>query len=168
MEPPPRLSHLLTRLEKTVRALLKREKIVAEPLSAMIGLPPSARGLTGRPTDVAEHAKQLAKEWADVGEEYVQTRMRELGIPDNQIGAPDYSRGGENHAFLPEEVTGGSNGVGRRLFVDSGILNPELNAEGIGPEASKVWPHSRLRDRIDAVISHEHQETQGLSHEVAI
>jgi osmotically-inducible protein OsmY len=44
----------------------------------MIGLPPSARGLTGRPKDIAEHASQVAWGWEDVGESYVQKRMREL------------------------------------------------------------------------------------------
>ena len=53
----------------------------------MIGLPPSARGLTGRPADIAEHASQVAREWEDVAESYVQKRMRELGIPEGQIGA---------------------------------------------------------------------------------
>jgi hypothetical protein len=105
----------------------------------MIGLPPSARGLTGRPKDIAEHASQVAWEWEDVGESYVQKRMRELGIPEDQIGAPDYDRSGVKHAFLPGESVGGSNGIGRRLFVDSGVLNPELNANEIGVEASKLY-----------------------------
>ncbi len=77
----------------------------------MVGLPPSARGLTGRPADVAEHASELAREWEDVGEAYVQ-----------------------------------------------------LNVEDIGPEASRVWAKARLRDRIDAVIAHEHLEAQGIPH----
>jgi hypothetical protein len=136
----------------------------AEPVPAMIGLPPSARGLTGRPADPALHAQEVAREWEDVAESYVQERMRKLGIPDDQIGAPDYRRRGENHAFLPDEAIGGSHGTGRRLFVDSGVLNPELNAEAIGPEASQVWARSRLRDRIDAVTPHEHLEAQGIPH----
>jgi hypothetical protein len=131
----------------------------------MIGLPPSARGLTGRPADPALHAREVAREWADVAESYVQKRMRELGIPDHQIGAADYRRGGEKHAFLPNETIGGSHGIGRRLFVDSGVLNPELNAEAIGPEATQVWADSRLRDRIDAVTAHEHLEAQGVPHD---
>ena len=134
----------------------------------MIGLPPSARGLTGRPADIAEHASEVAHEWADVGEVYVQKRMRELGIPDHQIGAPDYQRGGIKHAFLPGEIIGGTHGTGRRLFVDSGTLNPQLNAEDIGPEASRVWAKSRLRDRIDAVIAHEHLEAQGVAHDEVV
>ena len=53
----------------------------------MIGLPPSARGLTGRPADIAEHARQVANEWEDVAEAHVQNAMRGLGIPDHRIGA---------------------------------------------------------------------------------
>ncbi len=106
----------------------------------------------------------MAREWDDVAEAYVHKRMSEAGIPDHQIGAPDYQRGGIKHAFLPGEIIGGSHGTGRRLFVDSGTLNPEPNAEDIGPEASRLWAKSRLRDRIDAVIAHEHLEAQGVSH----
>ena len=53
----------------------------------MVGLPPSARGLTGRFADPALHARAVAREWADVAEAYTQKRMRELGIPERQIGA---------------------------------------------------------------------------------
>jgi hypothetical protein len=37
----------------------------------MIGLPPSARVLTGRPADPALHAKEVAREWEDVAESYI-------------------------------------------------------------------------------------------------
>ena len=40
----------------------------ADEPPGMIGLPPSARGLTGRPKDIAEHASQVAQEWEDVAE----------------------------------------------------------------------------------------------------
>ena len=42
--------------------------------------------------------------------------------------------------------------------MDSGAFNPELNAQVNGPEATKLWAKSRLRDRIDSVIAHEHLE----------
>jgi len=168
MEPPRRISRLFTRLGKAAKGLLRGEKPPAEPPPGMIGIPPSARGMTGRPADIAEHAKVVAWEWEDVAEAYVQKRMRELGIPDHEIGAPDYQRDGIKQAFLPNEAIGGSNGTGRRLFVDAGVLNPHLNAEAIGPEASKVWANSRLRDRIDAVIAHEHLEAQGVPHDEVV
>jgi hypothetical protein len=53
----------------------------------MIDIPPSKRG--GRPADPGLHANQIAHEWEDVDERYVRRRMRELGIPEDQIGQPD-------------------------------------------------------------------------------
>jgi hypothetical protein len=166
MEPPSRLPRFIARLAAAARRMLLREKPAAPP--AMIGLSPSARGLTGRPRDIAEHAQAVAREWEDVGEVYVQKRMRDLGIPDHEIGAPDYHRGGERHTFLPDEMEGGTNDLHRRLYVDSGVLNPELNAQVNGPEATKVWAKSRLRDRIDSVIAHEHLEAQGIPHDEVV
>jgi hypothetical protein len=54
------------------------------------------------------------------------------------------------------------------LFVDGGVLNPDLNAEVIGSETSKVWTKSRLRDRIEAVIVHEHLEARGIPHDEVV
>jgi len=67
----------------------------------MIGLPPSARGLTGRPKDIGDHASALAQEWEDVGDRYVQRRMKELGIPEGQIRLPTYDGDGKWRAFDP-------------------------------------------------------------------
>jgi hypothetical protein len=78
----------------------------------MIGLPPSARGLTGRPADPALHAKEVAREWEDVAESYIQERMRQFGIPDHQIGAPDYQRGGVRRVFLADEAIGATTAPG--------------------------------------------------------
>jgi hypothetical protein len=166
MEPARGMSRLFARFGDVARALLRRKK--APAILGMLGLSPSARGLTGRPTAISEHAKEVALEWEDVVEAFTENRMRELGIPEYQIGAPDYRRGGEKHAFLPQESIGGSNGTGRRLFLDAGILNPELSAEEIGPSASKFWAGSRLRDRIDAVIAHEYLEAQGIPHDEVV
>jgi hypothetical protein len=52
--------------------------------------------------------------------------------------------------------------------VDSGALNPQLNAEAISPEASALWAKSRLRNRIDAVIAHEYEESGGISHDQVV
>jgi hypothetical protein len=160
---PGRLVGRLVEALKGIAAKLRRDKP-----PAMVGLPPSARGLTGRPADLALHAKEVAREWEDVAESYIQERMRQLGIPDHQIGAPDYQRGSVRRVFLADEAIGGSYGTGRRLFVDSGVLNPKLNAEVIGSEASKVWAKARLRDRIEAVIVHEHLEAQGIPHDEVV
>jgi len=166
METPRHSGRLVGRLVEALKgsaAKLRREKP-----PAMVGLPPSARGLTGRPADPALHAKEVAREWEDVAESYIQERMRQLGIPDHQIVAPDYQRGSVRRVFLADEAIGGSYGSGRRLFVDSGVLNPKLNAEVIGSEASKVWAKARLRDRIEAVIVHEHLEAQGIPHDEVV
>ncbi len=157
-------SRRLRRFLSRIVGLFRSVKPPAD-FSPMIGLPPSARGLTGRSSDSAQHASQVSREWEEVAEAYVQRRMRELGIPEHQIGAPDYDRDGERHAFLPAEMEGGTNDLHGRLFVDSGALNPELNARLNGPEATKRWSRSRLRDRIDSVIAHEHLEAQGVPHD---
>jgi hypothetical protein len=171
MEPPRHILRVLTRLGRATKELagkLRRAKRSVEPAPAMIGLPPSARGLTGRPAGIAEHASELAREWEDVVEVYVQKTMRELGIADDRIGAPDYERGGDKRAFLPDETKGGTNDEWGRLYVDSGVLNPELNAEAIGPEAEKLWAEARVRDRIKAVIPHEDPECRGIPHDEAV
>ncbi len=135
-----------------------------EPSPAMIGLPPSARGLTGRPTYIAEHASQVAQEWEDVGETYVRRRMKEMGVPDNQIGEPDYGGDGRWRAFDPYERQGGKNTTG--AVVDSGVLNPDLLKGGKG---GRIWPRMRLKDRIDAIIAHEYEELRhGGSHAAAL
>jgi hypothetical protein len=87
----------------------------------MIGVPPPKRG--GRPADVAAHASHVAQEWEDVVETNVRKRMRELGIPEHQIGQPDYGGDGRWRAFDPYEREGGSNTTG---VVDAGALNPDL------------------------------------------
>jgi hypothetical protein len=171
VESPRRITHLFSRLIEAAKGLagrFRREQPPVEPTPAMIGLPPSARGLTGRPADPALHAIEVAREWKDVAESYVQKQMRVLGIEEHRIGAPDYDRGGERHAFLPEDAKGGTNDFAGRIYVDSGALNPRLNAEAIGPEASALWARSRLRDRIDAVIAHEYEEGGGISHDQVV
>jgi hypothetical protein len=117
----------------------------------MIGIPPSERG--GRPADIAAHASQVAQEWEDVGERYVRRRMRELGIPEDQIGQPDYGGDGRWRAFNPRGQKGGENTTGG--VVDSGVLNSELLK---GQKGGRIWPKMRLKDRIDATIAHEYEE----------
>jgi hypothetical protein len=99
MRAPRRLGHLFKLLRRAARKLT--QKVRTEP-PGMIGAPPSARGLTGRPLDIGQHASEVALEWEDVAEAFVQKRMRELGIPEHRIGAPDYERGGVKRAFLSE------------------------------------------------------------------
>jgi hypothetical protein len=71
-------------------------------------------------------------------------------------------------AFHPKERTGGSNSPGARINLNSGILDPGLFAPELGPELASLWARCRLRDRMDAVIAHEHHESLGLSHPAAV
>ncbi len=138
-------------------------KFRRKPVPAMIGEPPSARGVAAIPRNSADHAVQFALEWADRLEVYVEGRMHALDIPENQIGHGDPDRGIPWRVFFPYATTGGSV-MGHRIGVNSGVLNPELLTKPYGPKAAMVWAKSRLRDRIDAVIAHELQEALGLSH----
>ena len=117
----------------------------------MIGEPPSAHG--GRAADPGMPAQQLAREWEDVGESYVRKRNRELGIPNDMNGQPDYGGDGRWRAFDPDRRIGGANTTG--VVVDSGVLNPELLK---GRKGGRIWPKMKLKDRIDAIIAHEYEE----------
>jgi hypothetical protein len=130
----------------------------------MIGLPPSARGLSGRPADIAEHASQVAHEWEDMAERYIHERMRQFGISENMNGQPDYEGGGRWHTFSAHGLQGGENTTG--VVSDSGVLNPDLLK---GQKGGRLWAKSRLRDRIDSAVSHEYEELrQGGSHAAAL
>jgi hypothetical protein len=89
----------------------------------------------------------------DLGEKYVCRRNRELGIPEDMNGEPDYGGDGKWRAFNPKGMTGGNNTTG--VSVDSGVLNPELLK---GKKGGRIWSKMRLRDRIDAIIAHEYEE----------
>lgn len=129
----------------------------------MIGPSPSERGFPAVLADPAEHAVQSAREWHDVGETYVRRRMKELGIPDDRIGAGDAYRGIPPRAFVPDERTGGYITTG--ITVNSGCLNPDLLK---GEKGGRIWPKARLRDRIDAIIAHEWEESKAVDHVAAL
>lgn len=94
--------------------------------------------------------------------------MHELEIPEDQIGSSDYARGVPWRVFFPNESTGGGNTPGGRISVDSGVLNPRLNAAMNDESAQIVWEKSRLRDRIDAAIAHEFEEARLGTHDEAL
>jgi hypothetical protein len=130
-----------------------------KPSPGMIGEPPSARG--GRPADPGLHAQQIAREWEDVAEGWVRRRMKELGIPDDQIGERGAS--GERRAFDSSGRQGGANSTG--VMVDSGVLNPELLK---GKKGGRIYPKLSARDRADAIIAHEYEELRHGSHAEAL
>jgi hypothetical protein len=137
------------------------DKPPTEP--GMIGPSPSERGLPAVPADPAEHAVRVALEWRDVAETYVRRRMNELGIPEGMIGAGDAYRGIPPQAFVSHEREGGHITTG--ITVNSGCLNPDLLK---GRKGGRIWPNSRLRDRIDAVIAHEWEESKTIDHVAAL
>jgi hypothetical protein len=111
------------------------------------------------PADAAEHAQDFAFRWADRLEEYCALRMEKLGLPDNKIGEPDYDGDGRWIAFNPYGRKGGGTVTG--VVVDSGVLNPDLLK---GKKGGRIWPKARLRDRIDASIAHELEESRHGTH----
>ena len=126
----------------------------------MEGTPPSRRQM---PEDPADHAQDFARRWADRLDEYCALRMQELGIPEDMNGQPDFDGDGRWRAFNPHGREGGGNTTG--VIVDSGA-DPELLK---GQKGGKLWAKARLRDRVDAAISHEFEELRhGGSHAEAI
>jgi hypothetical protein len=167
MSAPRGWQRIISRIAAAAKGLAVKVRLgrAGEPIPAMIGTPPSAR-FPAIPADPAVHAARTAHEWADVAETYVQQRMRRLGIPERQIGVRRRERNYRRIAFIPSEGDGGGitpDGIN----VDSGVLNPQLDAEEIGPRASAIWARARLRDRIDAVIAHEYEESRAGTHEGA-
>ena len=153
-----------------VRAAAKglAARLRRQPRPAMVGIPPSARKIPAIPADPAEHAVQFAHTWADRLEHHVEGRMHALDIPEHQIGASDLEHGVPWRVFFPHDAPGGGNVPGGRITVDSGVLNPELNAEKYGPRYASLWKKARLRDRIDSIIVHEYEEAKGVSHAEAV
>jgi hypothetical protein len=119
------------------------------------------------PVDAADHAEQFALTWYDLLESFTRKRLSALGIPDEQIGAPDHDFHLRHAAFHPKERTGGGISPGARINLNSGVFNPDLLVPHPGPTVSSIWFRARLRDGCDAVIAHEYHEGQGLSHDEA-
>jgi hypothetical protein len=120
------------------------------------------------PADPAEHAADFAHRWADQLDRYAAERMEQLGIPSERIGSSDHRHSIAWCAFNPYERDGGGISTGGRINVDSGVLNPDLLTKPYGKKAAKAWEKSRLRDRIDAIITHELSEGDHSSHAEAL
>src|SRR4051794_41799272 len=110
------------------------------PPKGMSGPPPSARG--GRPADAGLHASEIAREWEDVGEGYVRRRMKELGIPNHQIGQPDYGGDGRGGALDPFQRQGGKKTTG--AGVEFGGLEPRMVQ---GEKGGRHWAKVARQDR---------------------
>jgi hypothetical protein len=78
------------------------------------GLPPGRRfGSAGTPAGSGRSGCRLERDDIDPRRETAEIPIRK--------------------AFLPDKTRGGTNDKWERLYVDSGILNPELNAARNGP-----------------------------------
>ncbi|MFO0950757.1 MAG: hypothetical protein U0835_06295 [Isosphaeraceae bacterium] len=115
------------------------------------------------PQDMADHAQDFARRYAFPLDAYCALRMQELGIPEDLQGADDLRKGMKWCAFDPEGREGGQ--ISKGITVNSGVLNLELLR---GSSGSRLWARSRLRDRIDAVIAHEFEESRTREHRAAL
>jgi hypothetical protein len=114
------------------------------------------------PSDPADHAQEFSRRWADRLDEYCAVRMEKLGIPDDKTGADDLRKNMRWCAFDPEGRSGGN--ITGGITVNSGALNPELMK---GNKGGRIWHRARLRDRIDAIIAHEWEESKSVDHDAA-
>jgi hypothetical protein len=110
----------------------------------------------------ADHAEDFAHRYEFALDMYCALRMEALGIPEHLQGAPDFEGDGKWKAFIAHERSGGNITVG--VTVNSGCLNPEL----VKGKRSRLWAKARLRDRIDAIITHEYEEDRLNSHDAAV
>jgi hypothetical protein len=139
---------------------------VGEPVPAMIGTPPSQRGVW--PDNVA-HARDFSLRYAEDIDLAVSQRMVDLGIPRERIGMPDDDRGIEWAAFHPCGTNGGYNSPDGRLVVESGLFNLDLLRKDYGDEAAKLYAASDVTSRLDSIIAHEYAEHRhGGSHVEAL
>ena len=99
------------------------------------------------PANAADHAEQFALTWYDHLESLIKKRLRELGIPDSQIGAFDHDFDLRLAAFHPKERTGGGISPGARINLNSGVFNPELLVPHPSPTVSSIWGRLFLRFR---------------------
>ncbi len=115
------------------------------------------------PSDPAEHAEDFALRWVDRLDEYCAIRMEELGIPQHFQGADDLRKNMRWCAFDAHGREGGN--ITGGITVNSGVLNPELLK---GERGGRIWSKARLRDRIDAIIAHEYEESKSVDHAAAL
>ena len=94
---------------------------------------------------------------------YCTIRMQELGIPRGQKRRPYFDRTGKWRAFEWRERGGGN--ITSGVYVNSGVVNPDLLK---GEKGGRLWLKARLRDRIDAIITHEWEESKTTDHVSAL
>ncbi len=115
------------------------------------------------PEDPADHAVDFARRYKEPLDQCCAIRMAELGLPEDKNGAPDFDKRGQWRAFEPEGRTGGN--ITSGVYLNSGVLNPDLLK---GEKGGRLWSKARLRDRIDAIIAHEWEESFVGDHQKAL
>jgi hypothetical protein len=167
METPRNLDRLLGRLAEALKGIARKVRRQKPP--AMIGLPPSARGLKVIPDDIKEHAKDFAARYWEPLEAIARKRMREVGVPEDRIGMLDTDNDFRLAAFHPKRLDGGGvHPPTGRINLDAGIFKPGLLDETMPPEVSSLHDKSRASVRQDAIIAHEFEEGVRGSHEAAV
>jgi hypothetical protein len=157
MELPRDPGRLFSRLAGALKGITGKLRRVKPP--AMIGLPPSARGLKAIPDDIEEHAKDFAARYWQPLEAIARKRMREVGVPEDRIGMLDTDNDFRLAAFHPHRTVGGEVHLETgRINLDAGIFIPDLLAEGMPPEVTSLHAKSRASVRQDAIIAHEFEE----------
>jgi hypothetical protein len=121
METPHRLDQLFGRLAQALKGIADRVRRQKPP--AMIGLPPSARGLKAIPDDIEVHAKDFAARYWEPLEAIARKRMREVGVPEARIGMIDADNEFRLAAFHPKRSDGGGvHPPTGRINLDAGIF----------------------------------------------
>ena len=120
------------------------------------------------PIDPADHAEDFSRRYADELDIAAGQVMIDLGIPNNQMGARDPDRNSEHHSFFPTERTGGGISPAGQITVDSAVMNLDAMDDPYGTDCGKLWRRSKLPDRIQAIIAHEHAEHEYGDHELAL
>ena len=115
--------------------------------------------MPGLPGDIADHAEDFSRRYAEPLDYLISQRMLDLGIAAERIGSRDPMKG--HLSFMPHERNGGGNDPRGGLTLDSGVFNSGLLGTLPG---NREWAKARLRDRIDAAIAHEFEESRFGSH----
>jgi hypothetical protein len=121
------------------------------------------------PSDPADHAEDFSRRYAEDLDIVAGQTMIDLGIPNNKMGARDHARRSEIHSFFPGDREGGTVSHAGQITLDSGLMNPDLLANGYDEVTQKAWQRTRIGDRAQAIIAHELAEHEyGGDHELAL
>jgi hypothetical protein len=120
------------------------------------------------PENPADHAQDFSHRYADDLEILSGQVMIDLGLPAERMGARDPERNREHHTFFPGDREGGTVSLAGQVTLDSGLMNPDLLANGFNDATQKLWQRTRVRDRAQAIIIHELAEYEHCDHELAL